>query len=268
MLNGVVFFSVLALVDFHWGMKPESSDRKNLDIALVVDISHSMLAQDAGGTRLDRCKDAIYLLLEEISQARYSFTLFKGEPVLFIPLTEDLITLETFITRLNTDFISTPGSNLEEALLTGARSLPDNQERNRAVLLFTDGEGLEGNVLQAARELYSQNIQLFTFGIGTEEGDVIRLANGELLKDKEGETVTTRQHSRLLIEMADLTGGTYLDLTEIYNLGEIGMVLSDSYGQLESRGIGFTSTHRYRFFCFMALLFCTLYFILGKLRWE
>jgi Ca-activated chloride channel homolog len=266
-LNCILIFSVLALADFQWGARPESNDRKNLDIALVVDVSNSMLAQDADGSRLDRCRDAIFLLLENISQTRYSFTLFKGEPVLFIPLTEDLITLENFLHRIGPDYISSSGSDLEKALRKGASTLPDDQERNRAVLLFTDGEGLEGNVLQAARELYSMNIQLFTFGVGTEEGDFIRLSDGDLLNDREGQVVVTKQNKRVLEEMAELTGGTYLDLTEIHNLSEIEQILSDTYGNLEARGVGFTSIHRYRLFCNLALFFMIIYLILGKMRW-
>ncbi|MDC7222128.1 MAG: VWA domain-containing protein [Spirochaetales bacterium] len=268
LLNGILIFSVLALVDFHWGLEPEGSDKRNLDVALVVDVSHSMLAQDAGGSRLDRCRDGIFLLMENLSKARYSFTLFKGEPVLFIPLTEDIITLESFLHRMGPDYISAPGSDLEKAVLKGASTLPDNQERNRAVLLFTDGEGLEGNLLQAARVLYEKNIQLFTFGIGTEEGEVIRLSAGDILTDRDGETVVTRQKSELLRESAEMTGGSYLDLTEIQNLGEIEQILTEAYGQFESRGVGFSSTHRYRLFCFISFFLMLFYLLLGKLKWH
>ncbi len=268
LINGICLFSVLALVDFHWGLEPESNEKRNLDVALVVDVSNSMLARDVGSSRLDRCRDAMFLLMENLPKARYSFTLFKGEPVLFIPLTEDTITLENFLEKVSPAFISAPGSNLEKALQKGASTLPENQERNRAVLLFTDGEGLEGNGLNAARELYDRNIQLFTFGLGSGEGDFIRLENGELLTDREGEPVVTRQNSELLKQMADLTGGRYLDLTDVHNMGEIETLLSDTYGQTEARGVGFTSTNRYRIFALAALVFMAFYLIMGKLRWN
>ena len=268
LLNGIILFSVLALVDFHWGLEPESSDRKNLDVALVVDVSNSMLAKDVGASRLDRCRDAMFLLMENLPQARYSFTLFKGEPVLFIPLTEDTITLERFLDQISPAFISAPGSNLEKALLKGASTLPENQERNRAVLLFSDGESLEGNALNAARELYGRNIQLFTFGLGSEEGDFIRLEDGELLVDREGEPVVTRQSGELLRQMADLTGGRYLDLSEVHSLGGIESLLTEIYGQTEARGVGFTSINRYRIFALAVLVFLVFFMILGKQRWD
>ncbi len=268
LLNGILVFSVLALVDFHWGLEPEHSDRKNLDIALVFDISNSMLAEDVGGSRLDRSRDAVYLLMENLANSRYSFTLFKGEPLLFIPLTEDRIILENFLSRINPSYLSSPGSNLEKALARGLETLPVNQERNRAVLLFTDGDNLEGNAAAAARKLYDENVRLFVFGIGTEEGAPIRLGDGSYLADREGNVVLSRQNRALLKEIAELTGGQYLDLSEVHQLSGIEEILTQSYGEMEERGIGAVSLSRYRLFCGIVLLLLVLYFVQGRLRWN
>ncbi|MBN2627622.1 MAG: VWA domain-containing protein [Spirochaetales bacterium] len=268
LLNGIFVFSVLGLVDFHWGLQPEHSDRKNLDIALVFDVSNSMLAQDVGGSRLDRCRDAVYLLMENLPRSRYSFTLFKGEPVLFIPLTEDRIILENLLAGISPSYLSSPGSNLEKALIAAKDTLPANQERHRAVLLFTDGDNLEGNAIDGARRLYNDKIRLFVFGIGTEEGSQIRLSDGSLLSDRSGNIVTSRQNKALLQEMAQITDGGYLDLTEVHQLGEIGDVLSQAYGEMETRGIGSSAIPRYRLFYGMVLLLLVMYAIQGKLRWN
>lgn len=267
-ISGIYLFSLLAIVDFYWGVEPVNNDKRNLDVAIVLDVSHSMLAQDVGSSRLDRCLDGIYLLMENLKHTRFSFTLFKGSAQIFIPLTEDLVALENLLPQINTAMLSAPGSNLEEALLKALSTLPENQERNRAIMLFSDGESLTGNSMAVVRELYKSNIQLFTFGVGTEEGEQITFSDGEIILDELGEPVITRQNREVMMKMAEMTGGSYLDLSQVHLLGEMERTLVETYQFIEARGISFEETRRYRIFVIFVLVFLLLYMIVGKMKWN
>jgi Ca-activated chloride channel family protein len=183
--NPISHFALLSLVDFKWGVSSISSDEKKLDGAIVLDISNSMLAFDVNGSRLERTKDAISLLFDDLGNTRFSFTLFKGEGAVIIPLTEDTISLHNLIDSVNPGMISFPGSNLEKALEKALSTLPDNQERHRAVFLFTDGENLDGNPLAIARKMRNDNIGLYIYGVGdSNNGSSIILPSGEPLRDE------------------------------------------------------------------------------------
>jgi Ca-activated chloride channel family protein len=264
-----LIFALLSLVDFKWGVSSISSDEKKLDGAIVLDISNSMLAFDVNGSRLERTKDAISLLFDDLGNTRFSFTLFKGEGAVIIPLTEDTISLHNLIDSVNPGMISFPGSNLEKALEKALSTLPDNQERHRAVFLFTDGENLDGNPLAIARKMRNDNIGLYIYGVGdSNNGSSIILPSGEPLRDEWGNTVITKQNKNLLEEMARISGGEYIDLSDIYILSELGQNIEKAYGIMETRGVRFEENYRYRLFLGAALVFLLLHKLLEKRKWK
>jgi hypothetical protein len=100
----------------------------------------------------------------------------------------------------------------------------------RAAILFTDGEELEGDTLQAARE-QSIKMRIFTVGVGSKEGSLIPIrdpdGNTTFVKDMDGRIVKSRLDEERLRQIAEVTGGFYLHL-------ETGMAEMD---ELVRRGI-------------------------------
>ena len=104
-------------------------------------------------------------------------------------------------------------------------------KENRALILFTDGEELEGDTLRAARE-QSNKVRIFTVGVGTKEGSLIPIRDAEgnttFVKDINGRVVKSRLDEERLRQVAEVTGGFYIRL-------EKGVADMDEWFVVESR---------------------------------
>ena len=98
---------------------------------------------------------------------------------------------------------------------------------SRVIILITDGEDHEGNVMQAAERAAEQGIRIFTIGIGTPEGAPIEIG-GEFIKDEKGDMVVSKLDEKMLQEIARITGGAYIRATkQSIGLDEIVRAIND-----------------------------------------
>ena len=89
---------------------------------------------------------------------------------------------------------------------------------HRAMVLFTDGEDnvSENDVLTAAQNAAKAGLKIFTIGVGTAAGDLIRITdakgNSDYVRDENGNVLKSHLNEPLLQQIAKLTGGFYLPL--------------------------------------------------------
>ena len=93
--------------------------------------------------------------------------------------------------------------------MASARSFSTQRERSRAIILITDGEDHEGDVLEAAKAIAEQGIRIYCIGVGSPQGKPIP-KNGSLLKDKQGNIVVSRLDEDILQEIAGAGNGKYV----------------------------------------------------------
>lgn len=257
---------VLTLYDFHWGREPVRSDSKGIDMAVVMDLSYSMMARDTQPTRLEAGRQSILLLMQNLQDARYSFIPFKGEPLVAVPLTEDKVILERYLAMAEPDWLSSPGSNIEKAIGAAAQSLETEQDRNRVILLLSDGEELSGSALKAVRSLVNQNFTLIILAGGGTEPYPVELSDGQWLLDQKGEEVRTAQNQVLLKEMSEIMDGHYISLNDAGSQKELSGILQELSGP--GLGIRYIQPQKYRIFLLPALLFLIIHQILGRFSWQ
>ena len=79
------------------------------------------------------------------------------------------------------------------------------------LIIITDGEDLQGNVMPAVEEAKKQGIVIFTIGIGKQEGAPIpyndELGRKNFIKDRAGRVVLSKLDTVLLQKIALMTGG-------------------------------------------------------------
>ena len=84
-------------------------------------------------------------------------------------------------------------------------------------MLFTDGEDHDSEAAAAAERAAQSGILIFTVGIGTAEGELLRVRNdqGQLdyVRDEQGNPVKSHLNEELLQQIAHATKGFYLHLT-------------------------------------------------------
>lgn len=216
-----LFLLIIGIARPKWGEKLQVYEGKGIDIVIALDASKSMLATDIKPDRLVRAKTEIASLIDQLSTDRVGITAFAGECYVMCPLTTDTDAAKLFLDIISPDLVPKPGTNLEKALLISNSLFNPNENTNKALIIFTDGDNLTGNPLSAAEKIRDQGVKLFTIGVGTIEGSPIpeHDANGNFIgykKDKEEKIVMSRLGERELIILSKATDGRYFRTQGLY----------------------------------------------------
>jgi Ca-activated chloride channel family protein len=140
----------------------------NIDVVLVLDFSKSMYAQDVQPSRIFRAKVEIARLVRELRGARFAAVAFAGEPMGF-PLSADGAAIAQFLRQLEPNDMPVGGTAIARAL-SYARDLlardPKSRDHKRVILLMTDGEDLEGNPVEVAKNIGAEGTTVHVVQIG------------------------------------------------------------------------------------------------------
>lgn len=185
-----------------------------LDLVLCLDVSRSMLAGDARPTRLAQAQAGIRLLAERSRGDRTALIVFAGTARLHVPLTQDGALLADLAEACGPATVERGGSDLGAALEAARAALAESDARHAAVVLFTDGEDLEGRAAAAAAALGADGIPVHALGYGSERGSLITVdgAGGQnFLRDASGAEVVSVRDTASLRRIAQRSGGSYRD---------------------------------------------------------
>ena len=222
-----VILVILAAARPQFGSKLREQKSEGIEMMLAVDISNSMLAEDFEPNRLERTKYAINKLFDGLEQDRVGVIVFAGDATVQLPITSDYRMAKAFAKRISPSMASVQGTSIGKALSLAEMSFSSGSGDSRVIILITDGEDHEGNVMQAAERAAEQGIRIFTIGIGTPEGAPIEIGGG-FIKDEKGDMVVSKLDEKMLQEIARITGGAYIRATkQSIGLDEIVRAIND-----------------------------------------
>jgi Ca-activated chloride channel family protein len=211
-----IALAIVSLAKPRWGYTYEELKRRGLDLIVAVDTSRSMLANDIPPNRLQRVKLAVQDLLTELKGDRVGIIAFAGRAFLQAPLTIDYEAAAEALNDLDTETIPEGGTNISEAIAVATRTFGKSAMGNRALIIFTDGEELQGDALKVAQTAADAGVRIFTIGVGTPEGSLIplpsQMGGSTFVKDPNGQVVKSKLDEKRLREIAELTGGVFLPL--------------------------------------------------------
>ncbi len=209
LLAAAWFFFVIGLARPQLGARLKEHEANGIEVMIALDVSNSMLAEDYSPNRLERSKLAISRLVDRLQGDRIGLIVFAGESFVQLPVTADYVSAKIFLNSISTESVPVQGTALAEAMVSAARSFSSQSDRSRAIILITDGEDHEGDVMEAARQIAEQGIRIYCIGVGSPQGKPIP-KNGSLLKDADGEIVVTRLDEATLQEIAGIGEGKYV----------------------------------------------------------
>lgn len=205
----------IALVNPKIGTKLETVKRQGVDIVFAVDVSKSMLAEDIAPNRLDKSKQLVSQIINNLASDRIGIIAYAGKAFPQLPITTDYASGKMFLQNLNTDMLSSQGTAINEAIELAKTYFDDEEQTNRVLIIISDGEDHSEVASSVAEEAADEGIRIFTIGVGKPEGGPIPLKrNGVLLsykKDSEGETVITRLDEETLKGIAEEANGEYIN---------------------------------------------------------
>jgi Ca-activated chloride channel family protein len=220
-------FAIIMLARTQFGSKLEEVKRKGVEVILALDVSNSMLAEDIQPTRLERAKQAISRLVENLDNDKIGLIVFAGDAYTQIPVTTDYISAKMFLSTISPDMVAKQGTAIGSAIDLGIRSFSPGTGRSKAMVIITYGENHEDDPVAMAKEAAAAGIVIHTIGIGSTEGvPISKISNGkkDFMKDADGNTVITKLDENILKEIAIAGNGRYvrannsnIGLDEVYN---------------------------------------------------
>ncbi|MFV0290883.1 MAG: vWA domain-containing protein [Mangrovibacterium sp.] len=146
----------------------ESSNTQGIDIAISLDISTSMLAQDFSPNRIEAAKDVATKFIAGRPNDRIGLVVFAGESFTQCPLTTDHAVLTNLFNQIETGMIE-DGTAIGNGLATAVSRLKESDAVSKVIILLTDGDNNAGQIAPAtAAELAKTfGIRVYTIGVGT-----------------------------------------------------------------------------------------------------
>ncbi len=203
---------IIALAQPQYGTKEETIKREGIEVMMALDISNSMLAEDVAPNRLERAKQLLSKLVDQMTDDKVGLVVFAGEAFVQLPITADYVSAKMFLQNIQPDLIKTQGTALGAALNTSVRAFGTNEsEASRLIILITDGENHEDDALAAAKAAKEKGIQVLVVGIGKPEGSPIPIpGTSNFRKDRQGNVVVSKLNEEMCKEIAAAGGGIYV----------------------------------------------------------
>jgi Ca-activated chloride channel family protein len=206
---------VVTLARPQHGFDLQEVEQRGLDIVVAVDTSKSMLATDIAPNRLARAKLAALELMQKAGTDRMGLVAFAGDAFLECPLTIDNTAFQQCVQALDVNAIPQGGTAIAAAINTALTAFKEDSHY-KVLVLFTDGEDNDTGALEAAQNAAKAGLKIFTIGIGTAAGDLLRVTeangNSDYVRDEQGNVVKSHLNEGLLQQIAGATGGFYLPL--------------------------------------------------------
>ena len=141
---------------------------EGIDIAMVLDISGSMLAEDFKPNRLDAAKIVIDDFIAGRITDRIGLVVFAREAFTQCPLTIDYSVLRNLLLDIRTGMID-DGTAIGNGIANGVNRLKDSDAKSRIIILLTDGVNNSGEIdpISAAEIAKTFGIRIYTIGVGT-----------------------------------------------------------------------------------------------------
>lgn len=217
LLMATLALIIVALARPQLGFTWQEARSRGLDVVVAIDTSRSMLATDVAPNRLRRAQLAAMDLKKLAQGDRLGLVAFAGGAFLQCPLTLDDEAFRQSVEGLDVNIIPQGGTALAEAIAAARGTFKEGNENHKVLVLLTDGEDHDGNALDAAKAAAKEGMRIFTIGVGTPGGEMLRTTDvqgrTEFIKDGDGNAVKSRLNETLLRDMAKETGGFYMLLS-------------------------------------------------------
>ncbi|MDR2474330.1 MAG: VWA domain-containing protein [Bacteroidales bacterium] len=215
-----LFFVAVTLLIFaisqpQFGSKLETVQREGIEIMIALDVSNSMLSQDKDlpVDRLDRAKQIISKMIDNLQNDKVGLIVFAGDAYIQMPITTDFISAKMFLASISPSLVPVQGTAIGRAVNLAVNSFTSNESVGKSIIVITDGENHEDDAVKAAEDALAANIQTHVIGIGSLDGTPIPVSSDmptTFRKDRDGNVIVSSLNEAMCQQIAHAGKGIYV----------------------------------------------------------
>ena len=206
--------AIVALARPQHGLRQSETETRGVDIALAIDVSPSMRAEDfRPRNRLYVAKETAREFIRQRAHDRLGLIAFAGSAFTQCPLTLDHDVLQDLLQGL--DFgMAEDGTAIGMGLATAVARLKDSRTPSKVVVLLTDGQNNRGAIdpLTGAELARTFGIKVYTVLVG--RGGVVPVPVDDPMLGRRMQMVRMDVDDETLREIARRTGGKFFRATD------------------------------------------------------
>ncbi len=206
---------IFGLVNPKIGTKMETVKREGIDIVFAVDVSKSMLAEDVAPSRLEKSKQIVSQIINQLGNDRIGIVAYAGSAFPVLPITTDYGVAKMFLQSMNTTMVSSQGTSLDDAIKLSNTYFDKGNKTSKLLILISDGEDHSEGAEVAAEEANKNGMKIITIGVGTEKGGPIPMKRNGIVesfkRDNNNNVVITKMNPESLTAIAKATKGGYIN---------------------------------------------------------
>ena len=264
----------LACMDIRWGKTTREVPQRGLEVVFALDVSRSMLAQDAKPNRLTRAKQQIKDMLAEMAGDRVGLVVFAGEASQAVPLTNHYHDFQQKLDSVGPESVSVGGSQLGVAINAASEAFLSKTNDHKTMVLFTDGEDQESKPVELAKRLHAETgLRIFTVGLGDmsegaripDNGAATRRSRTEQFVQHNGQQVWSKLNGSVLKQIATESNAAYIPAgTKRVNMADVyhRYIASVEKAEFETAKIN-ALIPRFQWFAFPAFVCVLLHIWMG-----
>lgn len=198
----------LALAGPAWERLPQVVHRQVDALAIVLDLSLSMYAEDEKPSRIARARHKLQDVLERRREGQTALVVYAGDAFTVTPFTDDSRTIANHVQALDPGIMPVPGSRPLAALERVAELVANAGLPTARVLLISDGiDADRAPEMRAWSRRHDMPIDIL--GVGSAEGAPVPLPRGGFLKRRDGSIVIAGFDAGVAADLAGETGGRF-----------------------------------------------------------
>ena len=201
----------IALAGPAWEREPMPLYRNQAARVLALELSPTMLAQDEKPSRLARARYKLNDILARSRDYQTALIGYGADAFVAAPLTDDVGTVGNLVDALDPSTMPVAGNATARAIGAAADLIEQAGLHRGEIILFADSADADAEA--AARKARARGFVVSVLGIGTPAGAPVALAQGDFLKDANGNVIVTKLDTTGLRAVATAGGGRYATLS-------------------------------------------------------
>ncbi|MGB4414989.1 MAG: VWA domain-containing protein [Paludibacter sp.] len=206
-----IILVIIVLAQPQFGTKMEKEKRQGIEVMIALDVSNSMMAQDIQPNRLEKAKQVLSKLVDDMTNDKVGLVVFAGDAYTQLPITVDYVSAKMFLSSISPKLVPRQGTAIGSAIDLCIKSFGEKSEAGRTIILITDGENHEDDAVGAAKLALNNGIVLNVIGMGKPDGAPIPVEGTmSFWKDKDGNVVVSKLNEEMCKNIAIAGGGSYV----------------------------------------------------------